>query len=399
MERFMRESDAFSWYLEGDPVLRSTVVSVLWFDSAPAWQVLLDRLGAATRTVVAFRQRIVEAPARLAAPRWTVDPDFDLSWHVERLSAPDGAGERYVLDEARREAMTAFDPIRPLWRMVLVEGLEEGRAALIMKVHHSLVDGVGAMQLAYTLFDSEPHPTTVPAARTVAPLRDTLSPVMTGRGTGRHLGYIEVDLGLLREAAHRAGGTVNDGFIAGAAAGLRHYHERCGSAVGRLRVMMPINLRRPDDPQGGNRITLMRYQIPAGEPDPQRLMAEIDVRSRAMRREPSIPHTNTLAAALNLLPPPVVAGIFKHVDFIASDVPGFPEPVWLAGARLRRHVAFGPTTGTAVNMTLLTYCDRCTVGVNMDTAAIADPGMLLDCLRDGFDEVTGRTPAAAGRLQ
>lgn len=458
----MRESDAFSWYLEGDPVLRSTVVAALWFDSAPDWDYLVARMERATRTIPQFRQRLLEVPARLAMPRWAGDPEFDLTWHMRRIAAPPPHTEQVIVDFARREASSGFDRVRPLWQFTLIEGLEGGRAALIMKMHHSLTDGVGAMELAFHLFDSSPErqplgalpdtpagerlgtagmvrenlrfragqsaavagriarwglPTAVgvirrpvgsarsattlvrSVARTVAPVPETLSPIMQGRGIGRHLDYLELEFADLKSAVRAAGGTINDGFVAAAASGLRRYHERHGAPVDSLRVMMPINLRAPGDPAGGNRITLMRFEVPAGEKDPSRRIQEIGRRCRAVRHEESLPYTNAIAGGLNLLPPAVVGSMFKHVDFLASDVPSFPEPVYLAGARLEKEVAFGPTTGTSVNLTLLSYCGRCTVGLTIDTAAVPDPVLLVECMREGFDEVLalGRTTVSRGR--
>ena len=63
-----------------------------------------------------------------------------------------------MLELARNAAMTAFDHAHPLWEFTLVENLEGGRAALVMKVHHALTDGIGGMQLALELFDTEPEP-------------------------------------------------------------------------------------------------------------------------------------------------------------------------------------------------------------------------------------------------
>jgi diacylglycerol O-acyltransferase len=458
MERFMRESDAFSWYLESDPVLRSIVVAALWFESTPDWDDLHRRMERASRLVPVLRQRLVEVPARLAAPLWAGDPEFDLSWHLRRIYAPPPRTDEVVLDLARKEASTAFDRTRPLWQFTLIEGLEDGRAALVMKMHHSLTDGVGAMELAFALFDREAHPAplgqmpgapageetrpvsiigehlayrvrqsarlsaeaargVVPSARavmhrpltstrsllslaasigrTVEPVFDTKSPIMKRRGLGRHLSSLEFELGQLQAAARASGGTLNDVFVAGAAGGLRRYHERHGQLVGDLRLMMPINLRSPGDPAGGNRITLMRFKVPAGERDVRRRIAEVGRRCRAARRERSLPYTNAIAGGLNLLPPAVVGSIFKHVDFVASNVPSFPESVYLAGTRMVKEVAFGPTTGTAVNLTLLSYAGQCSIGVTADTAAVPDPALLLECIRDGFEEMLelGRGPA------
>ena len=94
-----------------------------------------------------------------------------------------------------------------------------------------------------------------------------------------------------------------------------------------------------------------------------------------------------MAGFLNLLPPGVIGAMLKHVDFLASNVPGVPVPIFLGGAPVSSYFAFGPTTGAALNVTLVTYRDTCCVGCNIDTAAVPDPEKLMACLRDGFDEV------------
>ena len=152
-------------------------------------------------------------------------------------------------------------------------------------------------------------------------------------------------------------------------------------------MTLPISIRKPDDPVGGNRITLIRFPVPVAEPDPVARIAEMERRCRSARDERSLPYTDAIAGTLNLLPSGVVGGMLKHVDFVASDVPGFPFPVYLAGAALERYVAFGPTIGTAVNLTLLSYNGTCCVGVTIDNAAVPDPEVLVECLREGFEEV------------
>jgi WS/DGAT/MGAT family acyltransferase len=448
----MRESDAFSWYMERDPVLRSTVVVIAWLAQRPDWDVLVSKVDQATRLVPLFRKRVVEPPGRLATPRWTVDDEFDLRWHLRRIDSPAPHTAQTVVEFARREAMSAFDRSRPLWEFTLVEHLHGGRAALVMKLHHSLTDGMGGMQLALLLFDehadrarcgelAEPpvperldtpalvreslardwgqvsalvagqgrsalprvlhaarHPgatvggtvqTTRSIGRAVAPVSRPLSPIITGRGLGRRLAMIEVGLADLKQAAVHGGGTINDAFLASISGGLRLYHERHASAVEMLRVTLPISIRKPDDPLGGNRITLLRFAVPVSDPDPARRIAEIHRLCEAVRRERSLAFTNAIAGTLNLFPAAVVGTMLKHVDFVASDVPGFTFPVYLAGAEVERYVAFGPTIGSAVNLTLLSYNGRCCVGVTVDTTAIGDHDVLVESLLAGFDEVLG----------
>jgi diacylglycerol O-acyltransferase / wax synthase len=116
-------------------------------------------------------------------------------------------------------------------------------------------------------------------------------------------------------------------------------------------------------------------------------MQAIHESTGAARAESSISMTDAIAGTLNLFPSGFVGGMLKHVDFVASNVPGLPMPLYIGGARLERFYAFGPTIGAAVNVTLLSYCDTCEIGVNTDTGAVPDPEILMDCLREDFEEV------------
>ncbi|MCU0269508.1 MAG: WS/DGAT domain-containing protein [Acidimicrobiales bacterium] len=443
-------ADAFAWHMEHDPLLRSTICSITMYDRAPDWDVLVDRVDRSTRLAPAFRHRLVESPLPFGRPRWEIDTDFDLSWHLRRVAAPEPRNLATVLEFARNTAMQAFDPARALWEFTLIEGLQEGRAALVMKVHHSLTDGIGGIQLAAHVVDLTPEPTrqgpmppepegepyttmdwvrdgveqaaramvsdtrqlarNLPAtvwglardpvgtvsgaARTAGsvfrfaqPVSDTLSPVMSGRRLAWHYDVLDVQFADLRAASKAAGGTVNDGFLGGIAGGLRLYHEKLGAPVDELRVTMPISLRAPGDPAGGNKVTLARFKVPIAIEDPTERMQVIDARCAAWRHEPAIPYSSTIAGVLNLLPSAYTGGMLKHVDFLASNVPGFPEPVWVGGAEVLNFYPFGPTIGAGANITLMSFRDTCFIGVNTDAAAVPDPELFLACLRDGFEEV------------
>ena len=446
----MRDSDALAWYMEQDPLLRSTVVVVLILDGAPDWDRLQERLEFATRLSPGFRHKVVLTPLRLATPRWVVDPDFDLSWHVRRFEAAAPKTLETVLEFARKTGMAGLDRDRPLWEYTFIDGLEGGRTAVVMKLHHSLTDGVGGMDLARFLFDAEPDPGdlgTLPEppagenlgtvdlvrdalaydwsrlfdfskerlssaghdvkhallhprealtetvatgqsiARFLQPVSDTLSPVMTERHLAWRFDVLTFPLDAMLEAAHVAGAKHNDAFLSGVTAGLRMYHEHHGEQVDDLRVTMPISIRKADDPIGGNRITLMRFKVPAGITDPAERMRETHERCEPVKTDRSLPFTNALAGTLNLLPRGYVGGMLKHIDFLASNVPGIPMAFYLSGAKVDSFYGFGPTIGSALNITLMSYCGTCFVGFNMDGGAIPDPDVLMDCMQAGFDEV------------
>ena len=223
--------------------------------------------------------------------------------------------------------------------------------------------------------------------RTVRPIMKTGSPLMTDRKPVRTLGVHEVPLARLRRAGRAAGGTVNDAFLAGVTGGLRLYHEKHGVAVADLHMTMPISLRAEGDDIGGNRITLMRYDVPAGVSDAAQRIREIHRRATRVRNEKSLPYTQLIAGASE----PDAARV--HRIGVAScrlrgqRRTGFPVPVFLAGAAVQNHYAFGPTIGAAVNVTLMSYVDTCAFGINVDSGAIPDYDVFHDALVAGFDEV------------
>lgn len=447
----VRDTDVFTWRMERDPLLRSTIVAVTLFDAMPDWDVLCERVERATRLTPTFRKRLAPAnlPFGLGRPRWVTDRDFDLTWHLRRQALPAPGTLDQVLDVARVAGMAAFDPARPLWQFTLVEGMEGRRAALVLKIHHALTDGIGGIDLAAHVVDLRREPTdlgplppvpsvsagerddpvaatraeavrllsgvagqvvatprrawsfvrdplgavggAVATARSVArfvePVTSTLSPLMVERRLAWRYAALDVPFGPLHEAAAAQGFTLNDAFVAAVTGGLRRYHERHGATVAQLRMTMPISVRGDDDPMAGNRVTLVRFPVPVAETDPGRRMASIDAACRAWRVEPAIPHSESIAAVLNLLPASVTGSMLKHVDILCSNVPGFGDAVYVGGAAVEGFWALGPTIGAAANLTLMSYDGRCCVGVNADAGAVPDPEVFLRCLCEGFDEV------------
>jgi len=451
-ERRMSDADALMWGVEKDPLLRSTITALAVLDRAPDRDRLLARMDRASRLIPRLRQRVAPSPVIPAPPRWVVDPNFDLRYHVRFVRAPSPGTERTLLDLAAVVAMQGFDRARPLWEFVVVEDLADGRAALIQKVHHSITDGVGGIKLAMTMLDLERDPesdtsalpeapaaeefsvlrlmggsfmhelrrqagiarslastatgtVTDPAgrarqvadvassaARIMAPVRAPLSPIMTGRSLSLQFDVITAPLEETKRAAKSVGGKLNDAFLAAVAGGLRRYHERHGTPVTTLRTTMPINIRAEGtETLAGNQFVPARFLVPIGIVDPAERMAAIKELVATQRSEPALPFTDTIAGVLNRLPTTLVTQLFgsmlKGVDFVTSNVPGAPVPVFLAGGRMEAHIAFGPLSGAATNITLVSYLDDLHIGVNSDAAAIPDHEVFVECLQEGFDEI------------
>ncbi len=367
--REMSNFEALMWRVESDPRLRSTMLGVYVLDCEPDW----DRLRAAhewgSRLLPRFRQRVVDPPLHLGMPAWTTDPDFDLDYHVRRVRLPDPGGFDQVLGLAEQVAMTPFDRARSPWETVLVEGLEGGRAAYFLKMHHSLTDGQGGVQMLSLLHSRkrepspdkpmpdppEPehatplsvlaeqaaervrsapreaggaarraaglaagavlHPGAVAGdglrfgrslTRVLAPPPAQPSPLLSGRSLSWRFGALETPLDELKRAARAADGSLNDAFIAAVLGGFRRYHEHHDVELGELPMAMPISLRKGDHPMGGNRFAGARFAAPAGEPDPAERIHLIHDFVLTARAEPALDALSLLAPAIGRLPTPLV---------------------------------------------------------------------------------------------
>jgi hypothetical protein len=152
---------AVIWDIEGDPILRSPITLVCMLDSAPDVDVVIDRLERMTRMNPKLRARVIGNPVSLVPPRWEVDPNFDMSFHVrwERPERP-RADLSDVLTMAERITEEDFDRSRPLWELHIVTGLKGKQAAFIMKVHHSITDGEGGVLMLAMLFEMQRTPAT-----------------------------------------------------------------------------------------------------------------------------------------------------------------------------------------------------------------------------------------------
>lgn len=369
----MKPSDAVMWGIEKDPVLRSTITAVAMLDRVPDWDRFLERIDRTSRLIPRMRQRVVIPTLRLGTPRWAFDETFDLSYHVRRVRVPEPGGLREVLDLAQPIAMAAFDRARPLWEFTLVEGVEGGGAALIQKLHHSLTDGVGAVELAMLMLDSERDPAeatampapprvhrpstaqsvagaagnllgwwtrsmvqiptaavstavsiirnpvgtaastrdlVVSAAKVLTPMSAPDQEVLHARTLARRFHTVEIPLVDLSAAGHAASGTINDAFLAAVIEGLRRYHRLQDVDVDELRVTMPVSLRQAGDDLGGNHFAPARFSVPANIDDPIERMQRLGQIARDWQREPALELTDSLAYVLDRLPVRVTTALF-----------------------------------------------------------------------------------------
>jgi diacylglycerol O-acyltransferase len=167
--------DAVMFGVEGDPLLRSVITVVAILDREPDQDIIHDRVDRMSLATPKLRQRAIGNPLSLIPPRWETDPNFDMAYHLrwERASEKT-AGLSEVLELAETISEQDFDRSRPLWEVHMVTGLSGGQAALIIKIHHAITDGMGGLAMAAALFDLERDPTAELPAKPAAPVGHVL---------------------------------------------------------------------------------------------------------------------------------------------------------------------------------------------------------------------------------
>jgi WS/DGAT/MGAT family acyltransferase len=283
-----------------------------------------------------YRQKLAFVPLSLDTPVWVDDPDFDMSNHLVRAALPKPGGDRELQELIGRVFSRQLDRRRPLWEIYIVEGLEDGRWALLTKSHHAMVDGISNLELATILLDVEKSPSGQPfgvsrwearespsglgllvdslrqrltrparvlsAARAVAgqpgrladALRDTASGLVSMAGhigapssaingkTGptRGYSYSRFPLDDFRMVKGAFGGTINDIVLAAVSGGLRHFLIARGvdpdDPDQALQALCPVSIRDTSERTAlGNRLAMLLVKLPIAEADPERRLQAV----------------------------------------------------------------------------------------------------------------------------
>jgi diacylglycerol O-acyltransferase / wax synthase len=154
----MSNAEAIMWAVEKDPALRSDFCNLTILDRRPEDKRIRETLQRALDSIPRLRQRVIGAPLRIVPPDFAEDPTLDVESHVRVVAVPAPGDERALLDLCGALAEQPLDRARPLWEFTLIDGLADGQAALLQKVHHTITDGVGGLKLSLALVDFERDP-------------------------------------------------------------------------------------------------------------------------------------------------------------------------------------------------------------------------------------------------
>ncbi len=308
---------------------------------------LVEHIETTLDSLPRYRQRLRRIPL-LRHPIWVDDEHFNLRYHLRHVALPGPGDERQLKRLAGRIYSTPLDRERPLWEIYLVEGLDKGGFALIGKVHHSMVDGVGGVEMIARLlratsdanialpashWQAQPPPPrwrllqselgyrkkgiyqlARRARHGLAPtqggsrpsFRDTLRGVSNLVASGlspasptainpheqsphRRIDWCRFPLADLKAVKNGLGGKLNDVVLAICAGALRAFLVRLGDRVDLhkdFRVLMPVSTRHPRDNSGqGNEIALTILRLPVHLCDEDDRYHEILERTQAIKEE------------------------------------------------------------------------------------------------------------------
>ena len=404
-----------------------------------------------------FRRKVRTVPFNLGLPVWVDDPHFDLDFHLRRAAVPSPGGRRELTGSVQRILSRPLDRSKPLWELYVLEGLEDGHVATLLKVHHAMIDGLSGVQLAAALWDLSAEAPPVPAAPPWAPepepssqdlllgaveelathpVRALTDAVETARrqpalaalnvgsvlsgvrsivdmgarpassldveiGSNRRFAIADAPLQRLKDVKNALGGTVNDVVLTSVAGALhRLLRERKEPTRGRtLRVLAPVSVRAPGDRTIGNRVAPALVDIPVGAMGAKRRLAEVREATEYLKSSMMAMSADTIIGLGAYAPGGLLAAAARAAslgpwfNLVVSNIPGPQQPMYLAGAQL---VASYPAIPLGRNSALSIACSS--LGGTMAYGVMGDWDSMPDIerLALGLEEALDELAKAAG---
>lgn len=251
-----------------------------------------------------YRKRLQAPAPGVLNPVWIDDAGFDLGYHVRRVALPGPSSDLKAAEQLElvvgNEMSRKLDRSRPLWELTVVDGLPSGRVALLTKLHHAPVDGMGAVDYAL-------H-------------RAALADV--------------------KAAGKGAGGTVNDAILCVVAGTLRRYLDAAGVVPSSPPVaLIPVSVRKAGE-EGGNRISTVLVDLPVHEADPRERIRIINAAMAEIKDSAAVRAGALAVAAGGWAPPLVSSGLARAMggvrafNLVVSNVPGPQATFYMNGSRM-----------------------------------------------------------------
>ena len=370
---------------------------------------LRRRVDTRLRLVPKLRQHLSSSPLMLLPRRWEDDPAFDIAAHVRQAAVPSPGSDAELLELSAEILSWPMCRARPLWELWVIEGLAGGRIAVLEKLHHSVADGLGGVELAAVLLDLERHPRPAAGepeawhprrgtglARLVAEdmasmahdagsrmghraagvlhprrvlcgaqsvvdgLRSLLTPAAAlaprcslnaGVGRRRRVAVVRQRLASLRTVERWAGGSVNDVLLTAVAGGVRALHLARREPMHDLQVLLPVGTGHHGDLALGNAVSAMVVRLPLDEADPLACLRRVAAATASAKRHHQAAAATALIGELGLGLQPGIAAVAAvihrqpFVNLVVTNVPGPDDSLYAMGARMLEAIPIVPIAG------------------------------------------------------
>jgi len=382
-----------------------------------------------------YRQKLEWIPFE-NRPVWVDDSHFNLDYHIRHAALPRPGGIEELKRLTARISTRALDRSRPLWEIWIIEGLEGDRFAMVSKIHHCMIDGVGGSDIAQILFSASPSyeiEEPLPYMPRPAPGRDELlldavkrqvalpfralsglasltretedlpsllrtrakaigdllgwvvkpasgTPMNGALGPHRNVDWLSLPLEDVKALRRKLGCTVNDIVLATVTGAVRHYliRRNVNPAGIDFRVSAPVSVRSEEEQgQLGNRVSAWIVRLPVEESRPDAWVAKVNEATRALKDSNQAMGVEMMMQAAEYLPTSLMAmgarAASGPMNMIVTNVPGPPFPLYLLGARLLElHPMVPLLDGTGLGIALFSYDGKLHVGLNADYELVPD---------------------------
>jgi diacylglycerol O-acyltransferase / wax synthase len=371
-----------------------------------------DRMDALPR----FGDRLSWPQSWSGAAYWTAT-QADPMMQIKVVTLPEPGDEISLLAICAELHSRPIDLARPLWQAWFLDGLADGRVALLLRIHHVLADGVGALRSLTSIFDNaggSPAPGRPTDAtgevkgwqrtdrwlglrRAWPALRGVVGDGPAARtsfnrplGPSRRLGLLRYDLDAVRAVAHRHGATVNDVLLSALGPGLRAVLVSRGEPVAgvKLRAMVPM-AKGPEGHRTLNATAGMVVRIPIDERDPDERLRQVAAETAVRRAQPlKFAESGILQSQLLVRFGTRIAARQRVSNLYVANLPGPATRLFLAGRSVDEVFPLVSLLGNVtLGVAVLSYAGQLGIAVIVDAASWPDLDVLLQGIVVGFAEL------------
>lgn len=402
---------------------------------------LQERIASRLNRLPRFRQRLHRPGFGQGRPYWADDPSFDITRHVRVQDLSEPGNERQLLEVCENLRRQRFDMAHPLWEFWFLKGLPDDRVGLFIKVHHTIADGAAGVAALAVFLDASPDETAPPLSNSnpkPAPTRielvqdnlrhhwksvrhgfgALLHPLAIFRrirlaatevrrilreakapktslnrriGNQRRFALVRSELDTFKEAAHSAGGTVNDVLLDAVAGGLRDLLAGRGEPIEDLlpRAIVPI-AGGLNTESGNQTISGMLVPLHIGDPDPRHRLKTIAAETNVRKRNPlSYDEAGILNSPTMQRISARLAGRQRVSNLYVANLPGPAMHLYLGPARILGLFPIVPLVGnTTVGVGALSYAGHFNLTIVVDHDACPDLDVFVKGLRDTMNQLT-----------